>query len=586
MPTSGRLWWAFLAVTVAALLSALPHATKAGVERRLALVVTNQAYERELIPLQFTHADGEIVSGALQRTGFEVQVLRDGSKKAFLAALADFERKLAAAGPNAVAFFYFSGHCWADTSSNYIILDERLQRPIGELPRNQQHAALPAIGVPLKAVADMIGRLRSKASFVVIDSHLDVAEPTLVQEVLSKKDGGEPHRGLILAAQGRPGMPAADSNDFSKALAGGILTPGLSATEVFKQVQVKVAEVTNGKQVPWFEDQLLTPFQFREHSPPVTRSERADTPPLPGIQTAALPADLEVRVEVAMWEGIVNSTDARLYQAYLASYPQGRFTEVAKRKLTDLEEKVRRASVPGTVDAASPGKRVALVIGNAAYQHESKLKNPVNDAREVAATLRRLGFAEVREKQDLGRSALLDALRSFGELAAKSDWAIVYYSGHGIEVNGTNYLVPVDAKLESEPAVEDEAVSLKRLLDLTADARTVKVLILDACRSNAFPSRWSRTGATKGGQSKGFVPIKADGGTLIAYAAEPGSTAADGEGAVNPYAEALIRHMGEPIDIRRMFGLVYDNLVAQPKLRQTPWFHAALSGKELILKPQ
>jgi len=430
----------------------------------------------------------------------------------------------------------------------------------------------------------MVERVNSKASFVVIDSHLDVAEPTLVQDVFHKKDSGEPHRGLILAAQGRPGMPAADSNDFSKALAGAILTPGLSATEVFKQVQVKVAEVTNGKQVPWFEDQLLTPFRFSDYPQAIPKSERAEIQPLPVMQTVALTSDLEARVEVAMWEGILNTTDSRLYQAYLSSYPQGRFSAVAKSKLTELEEKGRHTSL---ADAAGPrpgGKRVALVLGNAAYQHEARLKNPTNDAREVALSLHRLGFAEVRERQDLTRTALLDTLRSFGELAATSDWVVVYYSGHGIEVNGINYLIPIDAKLESEAAVEDEAVSLKRLLDLTADARVAKVLILDACRSNAFPNRWARSGAAKGGQSKGFVPIKADGGTLIAFAAEPGSTASDGEGSINPYAEALIRHIAEPIDIRRMFGLVYDSLVAQPKLRQTPWFHAALSGKELILK--
>ena len=260
---------------VALLMSALAlwaaPATRADMtptEKRFALVVTNQAYEKELIPLQFTHADGEIVAAALERTGFQVQVLRDGSRKAFLAALAEFEKKLAAAGPDGVGFFYFSGHCWANDTSNFIVLDERAPKHVGTMTRPEWTTALPTLGVSLKSVTDMVGRLASKASFVVIDSHLDVAEPTLVQDSLSRAKGAKPHPGLILAAQGRPGMPAADSNDFSKALAGALLTPGLSASEVFKQVQVKVAEVTNGRQVPWFEDQLLSVFRFTAPVPP------------------------------------------------------------------------------------------------------------------------------------------------------------------------------------------------------------------------------------------------------------------------------------------------------------------------------
>jgi len=253
--------------------------------------------------------------------------------------------------------------------------------------------------------------------------------------------------------------------------------------------------VTNGKQVPWFEDQLLTPFRFTEYPLSVPKSDDVEKRDPPGIHRAALPGDLEARVEVAIWEGIVNGTDPGLYHAYVANYPNGRFAEIARQKVAELEERARR--VPAT-DPTAAGKRVALVIGNAAYDHETKLRNPGNDSREVAKALRRIGFAEVREKQNLARTALLEALRSFGELAATADWAVVYYSGHGIEVSGTNYLIPVDAKLESEAAVEDEAVSLKRVLDLTAEARLVKILILDACRSTAFPNRWSRSGASKG----------------------------------------------------------------------------------------
>ena len=567
-------------------------------EKRLALVVTNQDYEPELIPLKFTHADGEIIAAALQRTGFEVQVLRDGGRKAFLQALAEFERKLHAAGPNAVAFFYFSGHCWANETSNYIILDEQLSKPIADLSIKARFAALPQLGVALQAITAMIGRQRAKASFVVIDSHLDIAEPALIADGTGKPPAGQSHRGIILSAQGRPGMPAWDSNDYSKALSGAILTPGLTASEVFKQVQVKVAEVTNGKNVPWVEDRLLSTFHFTPlptetpGAAPAPRTERADVQ-LPQLYdtTSVLAGDLPQRVEDALWDAVVNTPDARLYQAYLATYPQGRYVEPARTKLAALASAPQLlpaspASTPAGNPAANPAsRRVALIIGNAAYKHETPLLNPANDAKAIAQTLRGLGFAEVREVIDAGRSQMLDALREFDDLAASADWAVIYFSGHGLEAGGVNYLIPVDARLATETAVEDEAIPLDRLIDRTARARQVRFLIVDACRTSQFPRRWSGGGATKGGRGKGLVAIKAETGTVIAFAAEPGQTADDGTGTINPYAAALARHLGADKDIRLMLGDVYDAMVEQKALNQRPWFHAALGGKVTRLKP-
>jgi uncharacterized caspase-like protein len=571
--------WLYVVLLIAGLLGApVPTNASGAGEVRLALVVTNQDYEHELIPLKYTHSDGDIVAAALLRIGFEVQVLRDGSKKALAAALTDFERRLRAAGPNAVAFFYFSGHCWATSTSNYLIMDERLPVPIGQMARGEQMRVLPQIGLPLKSVTDMIGRLEAKASFVVIDSHLDVAEPTLAQDVIRQRPEGRPHPGLVLAAQGRPGMPAADSNDFSKALAGALLTPGLTAGQIFTQVQVKVAEDSNGKQVPWYENHLRADYRFSEVPRVREPEQRASAP---AVQRAVLPVDLEAQVDAAMWKAVANATSPELYHAYLAAYPAGRHVEEARRQLAELARAPRQSPA---VTGAAPSRRVALVIGNAAYQSESRLKNPHNDAKAMANALRRIGFIEVVEAFDLSRTGLLAALRSFGEKASAADWAFVYYSGHGIEVDGANYLVPVDARLQSKSSVEDEAVALDRVLSLTSGARVAKVVVLDACRSNVFAGRWTGAGATKGGASKGFTPINASSGTLIAYAAEPGSTAADGEGELNPYAEALVRHLSERIDIRRVFGLVFDSLRERPQLRQTPWFSAALGGSEYVLR--
>ena len=216
--------------------------------QRFAFVVTVQKYTNSVVPLQYSDSDGEIVSGALKKVGFRVRWLRDASKSDFFSEFDGFIDEVKRAGPNAVVLFYFSGHSVADVSNgtNHLILNGQiLSPPEGGIDARNFASYLPEIGIPLKTITTAIGKLNAQASFVVIDSHLDVTEPALLNEALRSRPAGGPHNGMMLVAQGRPGMQAADTNDFSRALAGALQTPGLDAVAVFKQVQVKVAEVTN-----------------------------------------------------------------------------------------------------------------------------------------------------------------------------------------------------------------------------------------------------------------------------------------------------------------------------------------------------
>jgi uncharacterized caspase-like protein len=155
-----------------------------------------------------------------------------------------------------------------------------------------------------------------------------------------------------------------------------------------------------------------------------------------------------------------------------------------------------------------------------------------------------------------------------------------------MEVNGTNYLVPVDATLDNEGDVEDETVPVARLIDRSAGAKVIKIIILDACRENPFLSRMQRTGRSRGGTSRGLAEIRADTGTLIAYATAPGDVAADGVGEHSPYTFALLQHMVEPeLDIRIMFGKVLDTVVERSGKKQQPWFSSALGGTQFQFKP-
>jgi uncharacterized caspase-like protein len=420
-------------------------------------------------------------------------------------------------------------------------------------------------------VTKAIGALDTKASFVVIDSHLDVAEPALIEEALRPDGTNNPRRGMLFVTQGRPGLRAADSNDFSKALAGALLTPGLDAQGVFKQVQVQVAEVTNGKQVPWIEDRLLTKYHFL---PPTGLPPVIETKP-----ETLTPEDRQL-VELAFWKAIKDSPDPQLLRSYLAKFPQGEFVEVARFR---IEQFTARAQ---TAPKQALGHRVALVIGNSRYRHAPTLTNPVQDAHVIAEALRKLAFVEVQEHHDLDRQAFIKVLRTFGEAAASADWAVVYYAGHGMEIAGKNYLVPIDAQFEKQEDVEDEAVPVSRLFDRLADVRGIKIVILDACRDNPLATRALRRSLAVVGGGKGLAKMDAESGTLIALAAEPGMPSYDGDGVNSPYASALLQHIGAPdLDVRLMFGRVYDTMHERMRGKQEPWIQAKLSGRHYYFKP-
>jgi uncharacterized caspase-like protein len=237
--------------------------------------------------------------------------------------------------------------------------------------------------------------------------------------------------------------------------------------------------------------------------------------------------------------------------------------------------------VPGLAD-----KRVALVIGNGAYAKVPPLANPANDAGAVAAMLRNGGFDVVQAKTNLDLAAMRRALREFISAARDADVAVVFYAGHGIEVNGTNYLIPVDAVLEHDFDVEDETVSLDRVSQVVEGARRLRVVILDACRDNPFAASMKRTlGSRSIGRGLGRVEV-ATADTLIAFAARAGSTAADGSGPNSPYTTALLQHLVTPgLDVRLALGRVRDQVLASTGGKQEPFVYGSLGGAEVSLLP-
>jgi uncharacterized caspase-like protein len=220
------------------------------------------------------------------------------------------------------------------------------------------------------------------------------------------------------------------------------------------------------------------------------------------------------------------------------------------------------------------------VIGNSTYQSVPVLANPSRDAEAVAAALRQADFRTVTLRSDLGRDQLIDALRAFAAEAEDADWAVIYYAGHGIEMNGTNYLIPIDAKLTVDRNVQFDTVPLDQALAAVEGARRLRLVLLDACRDNPFASQMRRSAASRS-IGRGLAGIEPDAGTLVVYAAKHGEVALDGDDANSPFAAALIKRIATPnLEIRRLFDYVRDDVMTATSKRQQPFSYGSLPATE------
>lgn len=229
-------------------------------------------------------------------------------------------------------------------------------------------------------------------------------------------------------------------------------------------------------------------------------------------------------------------------------------------------------SVVGRTPKGEIKKRLALVIGNAEYK-SAPLRNPVNDARSMSVTLRRLGF-EVMALENAGQKEMKKAIDNFGnKLHAQGGVGLFYYSGHGMQVRGRNYMIPIGAEVKGEADVEYESVDAGRVLaKLDTAANGMNIVILDACRNNPYARSFRSS-------TSGLATMDAPTGTLIAYATAPGKVAADGEGSNGLYTEQLIQHMSRPgLKIEDVFKRVRSNVRKRSSGEQVPWEASSLEG--------
>lgn len=224
--------------------------------------------------------------------------------------------------------------------------------------------------------------------------------------------------------------------------------------------------------------------------------------------------------------------------------------------------------------------RVALVIGNGAYEHVVHLSNTPRDADGVAKALQGVGFA-VTSNHDMSKAGMEAALHAFSKIASSADIAVVYYAGHGIEAAGVNYLIPVDASPHSDSDLKFEAIPLDLVQDAVEGARTLKLVMLDACRDNPFAAQMS--GDNRSAGTRGLARFEPKGNTLVAYAAKAGKTAADGVGDHSPFAAAFVREVATPgLDIQVMFGRIRDDVLAATSRQQEPVTYGSIGGEQLF----
>jgi tetratricopeptide (TPR) repeat protein len=256
---------------------------------------------------------------------------------------------------------------------------------------------------------------------------------------------------------------------------------------------------------------------------------------------------------------------------------------VATAGLERIDGKIAAASGAKRPVIDHAGVRVALVIGNSHYKAVDALANPERDAKLLTDAFRRSGFVKVQLVIDGTRDGLLAALKSFAADAADADWAVVYYAGHGIELDGSNYLVPIDVKYENDADIPKESLALDEILNAVGAASKLRLVILDACRENPFVAELKAGQAS--GAGRGLARIEPESGTLVAFATKHGHYATDGTGEDSPFATALVNRIAMPgLEISQMFRLVHDDVYAATDKQQEPFTYGQLSAQGFYFK--
>jgi uncharacterized caspase-like protein len=244
---------------------------------------------------------------------------------------------------------------------------------------------------------------------------------------------------------------------------------------------------------------------------------------------------------------------------------------------------------------AAAQESVALIIGNGEYEHTTRLKNPVNDATALAEKLEELGFTVIHGN-NLSKKKIEKQITSFGKLLEKAEISVFFYAGHGLQINGKNYLIPTDFNLDDEVDLSERLVDLDDILGQMASDECVNLVFLDACRDNPFANDIKAN--LSSGRSltveetraikvvgQGLAEVEGGVGTLIAFATQPGNVALDGSGDHSPFTSGLLKYMGKPgTEVSDMLKNVRKHVLEETDGKQIPWDHSSLTERYYFKK--
>ncbi|MGJ4854962.1 ABC transporter substrate-binding protein [Labrys sp. La1] len=295
---------------------------------------------------------------------------------------------------------------------------------------------------------------------------------------------------------------------------------------------------------------------------------------------------VEPQAPLAVADALPENAGDTIETAQDASKPAPVIETPAVAKTTPIVKTVPAANTTAATAGQAP-RRVALVIGNSAYRSVSQLPNTLRDADLIGQALHQTGVDDVTVAHDLDRAGMIAALKAFARKADQSDWAVIYYAGHGIEVDNKNYLIPLDAVLESDRDVPDEAVPLERVMSSLDGARKLKLVVLDACRNNPFIAQMKLSVASRS-IDRGLSRVEPAGATLVVYSAKEGTTAADGDQANSPFALSLAKRLVEPgVEINKIFRFVRQDVLDITGNRQEPYVYGSLPPADFFfVSPQ
>ncbi|MDX2265977.1 MAG: caspase domain-containing protein [Hyphomicrobiales bacterium] len=236
------------------------------------------------------------------------------------------------------------------------------------------------------------------------------------------------------------------------------------------------------------------------------------------------------------------------------------------------------SALVASAEATAP-RKIALVIGNSAYSHAGALQNPLNDAVDMSSSLQRLGF-EVIEALDVDKASMEQKIRAFTNALKGNSIALFFFAGHGLQYNGENFLLPVDAKIDGASSLYFEAIPLSVIQSAMEFSGSINIIFLDACRNNLATNRLAAELGTRGTRvERGLARVETGVGTLISFSTQPGNVALDGEGRNSPYAAALLKHMTSAEDLSSMLINVRNDVLAATAGQQVPWEHSALRAR-------